>query len=244
MLLSKGYGQMVIEYAATFRKKGLLISTRGCNFLLQAHILVRDYDSAFDVLRLMDYEEEIVRSHGMKIFSDTPVPFELLEEPINRYTVRGINHNRHIKRNIHSFVVNNTTKVTKEMQEEAQLLRDAERLTRMNEPPLPDPLFAGRNLTLEAERNPRTVPEFGVNLHTCISLIFNPYINLASRANYVNKKDVSLPLTYSPPNVLFLFTIFRYNTHFLFFSSSLFRFFLIYHFSIVSRGRKCVFQAS
>lgn len=195
MLLSKGFGNIVIEYAAKFKSKGLLLSTRGCNQLLNAHIHVRDFDSAYRTLGLINFEEDIVRSHGMKIFTDKAVPFDQLEEVINRYTAMGTTYNGHEKqKKVMSYVVNNTTEVTKGMQAAAKKQQELERQNHLNN--LNKGINEQNALPKEESKpafdlNSKIIPEFGINIHSCMALIFNPYVNLVSRNYFSDKKNVS-----------------------------------------------------
>ena len=62
----------VVEYSLKFRNEGLLLGTRSCNLLITAYVGLRDFDSAYDVLNILESEEEYVRYRGCQTFSELP----------------------------------------------------------------------------------------------------------------------------------------------------------------------------
>ena len=186
---AKGFNNIIIEYASKFRNEGLLISSRGCNCLISAYIANRDFPSAIRTLDLIDFEENIVRSHGMKIFVEEPRPFQELEDVINRFTLVGKEdyNNNIVNKKITGKLVNNNVEITKEMQLQANL-------DKINNPSKLDELkILQDDASIQRGLNEMkyVTPDFGANLHSFMALIFSPYLNLVSRNYFSDKKNVS-----------------------------------------------------
>ena len=136
----------------------------------------------------IDFEENIVRAHGIKIFSEDPRPFQELDEVVNRFTLLGkMDYNSGIiNKKIIGKVVNNNIEITKEMQSQSYLnkINDTKKLKDLNNSDL--------SIQNELNENKHITPEFGANLHSFITLIFSPYLNLISRNYFSDQKNVSL----------------------------------------------------
>ena len=186
---AKGFNNIIIEYASKFRDEGLLISSRGCNCLISAYISKRDFPSAIRTLELVDFEENIVRSHGMKIFVEEPRPFQELEDVINRFTLMGKEdyNNNVVNKKITGKVVNNSVEITKEMQLQANL----DKINNPNKFEESNDLLNQSSMQRGLNEIKCITPEFGVNLHSFMALIFSPYLNLVSRNYFSDKKNVS-----------------------------------------------------
>ena len=206
--MAKGFGTIVVEYATRFKSQGLLIGVRGSNLVISSHILNRNFEGAMSTLSHIDFEEHIVRSHGMKIFSDHCRPFDELENVINRFTVMGkLKYDNIPIKNVTGKVVLNNVEITKAMQSQNANLKTA-----LNSDVLDSNSTENannnnsnnselnlsnqeankiKNYDIETQNITCGTPEFGVNLHSFMALIFSPYLNLVSRNYFSDKKHVS-----------------------------------------------------
>jgi hypothetical protein len=198
------------------------MGVRASNLLIAAYIEKRDFDTAYDVMNYMNFEEDFVRNRGVRVFEDEPdekifqshqneiILRERLE--IERQTVvspRGTNQidQRYYDKfgncydDIYQYrrMKYDVATVGKLNQSEILMNRAEIHQEIIHKNYLADQETKRLTMTDQyksfMKRNKEhLMPEFGSNIHTFAPLILSPFLNIDSRNYYDRDKHVSLLL--------------------------------------------------
>ena len=224
----------VIEYSLRFRSEGLLSGSRSCNLLISAYIQNRDFDSAYDVLNFINFEEDFVRNRGVRVFNDIADEkifqnhqneiilrerLELEREAMMNPTGNDQNSQQyydklgncyediyHYRRMKYDVFTVGQLNQSEIFMNRAQLHQEIIHTNFIADQ-------QSKRLSMTEEYNEfmrhnkeHLIPEFGANFHTFTSLILSPFLNIDSRNYYSKDKHVSL-------NNALCFTLFIYAYH-------------------------------
>jgi pentatricopeptide repeat protein len=247
-MLSKNLADLVIEYSLRFRSEGLLSGVRACNLLMSAYIQKRDFDSAYDVMNYMNFEEDFVRNRGVRVFTDKPdeniflshqneiilrerleIERQIIMDPRGSTQIDQSYYDKfgncyddiyHYRRMKYDVITVGQLNQSEILMNRAEIHQEILHKNYLADEETKRLTMTEQYKAFMRHNSEERMPEFGSNIHTFTSLILSPFLNIDSRNYYDRDKHVSL-LLYTLFYLVLFYHCFSFQLQIIFYTRSL-----------------------